>query len=443
MLRDTSNHPIHPGNLHRRVFLSTARQGKGMRSEPKDSHTHIARTRAPRSTLQSLLALLLLCLLTACSAPRIDTAGAETSGTGTSGPQTTGTNPQNDTLTVLCVDFPEYDWLRNLVGTAAAANTADTQADKPQANSTQTAPTQDKPAKKVVVQLLNTSGADMHSYQPTFADMVKIAKCDLLIYTGVASLFWIADALDSYPNPHWQVLSLMQLFETQPDRFPAYTQDDDHDHAGHMHNHSAHDDHDAHDHDAHEHEDETDEHLWLSLKMTREFCLAAASQLSTLNPAAAAAYQTNASAYIQKLDALDRKFTELTQQAACKTLLFADRFPFKYFCDDYGLAHEAAFPGCSAETEASFETIISLADALKALPKSRLVTLDGGSAALAETIIRAAKLPETQVVTLYSMQSLPQATRALKQAGKIQNEAEVTYLYLMEQNYDALVRLLN
>ena len=112
-------------------------------------------------------------------------------------------------------------------------------------------------------------------------------------------------------------------------------------------------------------------------------------------------------------------------------------------CCDYGLAHEAAFPGCSAETEASFETIISLADALKALPKSRLVTLDGGSAALADTIIRAAKLPETQVVTLYSMQSLPQATRALKQAGKIQNEAEVTYLYLMEQNYDALVRLLN
>lgn len=68
MLRDTSNHPIHPGNLHRRVFLSTARQGKGMRSEPKDSHTHIARTRAPRSALQPLLALLLLCLLTACSA---------------------------------------------------------------------------------------------------------------------------------------------------------------------------------------------------------------------------------------------------------------------------------------------------------------------------------------------------------------------------------------
>lgn len=283
----------------------------------------------------------------------------------------------------------------------------------------------------------------MHSYQPTIADMVKIANCDLLIYTGGASQFWIADALDAYPNPHRQVLSLMQLFETQPDRFPAYTQDDDHDHADHIHNHSEHDDHDAHDHDAHEHEDETDEHLWLSLKMTREFCLATVSQLSTLNPAAAAAYQTNASAYIQKLDALDRKFTELTQQSKGKTAGFCRPLSIQVFLRDYGLAHEAAFPGCSAETEASFETIISLADALKALPKSRLVTLDGGSAALADTIIRAAKLPETQVVTLYSMQSLPQATRALKQAGKIQNEAEVTYLYLMEQNYDALVRLLN
>ena len=149
-------------------------------------------------------------------------------------------------------------------------------------------------------------------------------------------------------------------------------------------------------------EDETDEHLWLSLKMSREFCRATASQLAALNPTAAAAYQASAAAYIQKLDALDGKITKLVRQSTCKTLIFADRYPFKYFCDDYGLAHEAAFPGCSAETEASFETIISLADDLKALPKSRLVTLDGGSAALAETITRAAELPETQIVTLYS-----------------------------------------
>ena len=128
---------------------------------------------------------------------------------------------------------------------------------------------------------------------------------------------------------------------------------------------------------------------------------------------------------------------------AHKTVLFGDRFPFRYLVDDYGLRYYAAFAGCSAETEASFETIISLADDLKALPASRLAILDCGSPALADTIIRAADLPETQIESLYSMQSLPQVTRALKQAGKIQSESEITYLYLMEQNYDALARLLD
>ena len=84
------------------------------------------------------------------------------------------------------------------------------------------------------MQLLNTVGADMHSYQPTIADMVKIANCDLLIYNGGASQFWVEDALKAYPNPDRQVLSLMRLFESEPDRFPTYVQDEDeHEHEEH------------------------------------------------------------------------------------------------------------------------------------------------------------------------------------------------------------------
>ncbi len=370
-----------------------------------------------------LLFLLLILSLTGCSAPGADASNVDSDTCG------------SDTLTVLCVDFPEYDWTRALIGTAAEADSGEAAA-------------QAVDTKKIVVQLLNTSGADLHSYQPTIADMVKIANCDLLIYNGGASQFWVEDALQASPDPHRQVLSMMELFETQPERFPTYTQDEEHDHDhDHEHGHSHEQEHrqraSAQTDEHQDHDEEIDEHLWLSLKMAKEFCRAVASQLETLDPAAAAAYQANAAAYIQKLDALDRKFADLTQQAKNKTLIFADRYPFKYFCDDYGLEHEAAFPGCSAETEASFETIISLADDLKALPASRLAILDCGSPALADTIIRAADLPETQIETLYSMQSLPQVTRALKQAGKIQNESEITYLYLMEQNYDALARLLD
>ena len=370
-----------------------------------------------------LLFVLLILSLTGCAAPGHDASNAVSDARG------------DDTLTVLCVDFPEYDWTRSLVGIAAETDSGEAAA-------------QAVDTKKIVVQLLNTSGADLHSYQPTIADMVKIANCDLLIYNGGASQFWVEDALQASPDPHRQVLSMMELFETQPERFPTYTQDEEHDHDhDHEHGHSHEQEHrqraSAQTDEHQDHDEEIDEHLWLSLKMAKEFCRAVASQLETLDPAAAAAYQANAAAYIQKLDALDRKFADLTQQAKNKTLIFADRYPFKYFCDDYGLEHEAAFPGCSAETEASFETIISLADDLKALPASRLAILDCGSPALADTIIRAADLPETQIETLYSMQSLPQVTRALKQAGKIQSESEITYLYLMEQNYDALARLLD
>ena len=152
-----------------------------------------------------LLFLLLIVLLTGCSAPDADASDADQDTRG------------SDTLTVLCVDFPEYDWTRILVGTAAEASPGG-------------AAGQATDTKKIVVQLLNTGGADLHSYQPTIADMVKIANCDLLIYNGGASQFWVADALQAYPDPHRQVLSMMELFETQPERFPTYTQDEEHDH---------------------------------------------------------------------------------------------------------------------------------------------------------------------------------------------------------------------
>ena len=222
----------HAGKHARRVFFAFAR--------------HI---------LLPAAGLFLLTLCVACAA----------SGPSENGAASAAAQKDRNTLTVLCVDFPEYDWTRSIIGAANSSQPASA--------------SQDKNAKKIVVQLLNTVGADMHSYQPTIADMVKIANCDLLIYNGGASQFWVEDALKAYPNPDRQVLSLMRLFESEPDRFPTYVQDEDeHEHEEHAHSHGEHD-----------HEDETDEHLWLSLKMSREFCRATASQLAALNPTAAAA----------------------------------------------------------------------------------------------------------------------------------------------------------
>ena len=142
--------------------------------------------------------------------------------TGENGAASAAAQKDRNTLTVLCVDFPEYDWTRSIIDAANSRQPASA--------------SQDKNAKKIVVQLLNTAGADMHSYQPTIADMVKIANCDLLIYNGGASQFWVEDALKAYPNPDRQVLSLMRLFESEPDRFPTYVQDEDeHEHEHHHH----------------------------------------------------------------------------------------------------------------------------------------------------------------------------------------------------------------
>ncbi len=270
----------------------------------------------------------------------------------------------NGSAVILCSGFSEYDWTRNILG--------------------------DNPA-GIDLRLLNTSGVDMHSYQPSVRDMVQIADCDLLIYTGGISEFWIDKAKEASDKGDIATLSLMEYFQDHPELFPQYEQEDhDHDH-DHNHEHS-------HDHENagslgsnDEQEHETDEHIWLSLKMAPVFCEEIAEAVSRLDPKNADLYMQNLSHYQSQLAALDAEFTEVAEKASGDTLLFADRFPFMYLSQDYGLHTHAAFDGCSAETEASFETIIDLAEDLNSEGLSRILILKNSNRNLADTIIRAAK----------------------------------------------------
>ena len=269
--------------------------------------------------------------------------------------------------------FPIYDWTRNIIG-----------------------------ERKDAVELLPplNTGVDLHSYQPSVDDILRISTSDLFIYTGGLSDAWVERVLRDAVNKKLAAVSLIKaLGERAREEETVEGME-----AGHHHGHDEHEkDHDHHDHDE---GPEYDEHVWLSLVNARLLCGRIAQALSEVDPQGADAYRANAAAYCAKLDALDAKYRAGVASAKHTTLLFADRFPFRYLVDDYGLSYFAAFQGCSAESEASFKTILFLADKLDALGLPCVLTIEGSSKKIAETVVRTAKRGPAPILTLDSMQSV-------------------------------------
>ena len=265
-------------------------------------------------------------------------------------------------------------------------------------------------AENLDLTLLLDGGTDLHSYQPSAQDMAAIANCDLFVYVGGASDAWVADALQESANPDRKAVNLMELLGTR-----VYEEETvEGMEAG---------EHDDHDHEEHE----TDEHIWTSLQNAAELSASLADALGELDPANAARYTANAAAYGEKLNALDGEYAAAVEAAPVKTLLFGDRFPFRYLVEDYGLAYYAAFPGCSAETEASFETVAFLAGKVSELDLPAVLTIEGSDQKIARTIVQNAG-GDRAILTLDAMQ----ATSAEDAA------AGTTYLSVMEQNLAVL-----
>ena len=181
------------------------------------------------------------------------------------------------------------------------------------------------------------------------------------------------------------------------------------------------------------HEAEYDEHFWLSLRNAQTITRAILEALCEAYPAHAETYRANADAYIAQLAELDAQYADMVRHAARSTILFADRFPFRYLTDDYDLSYYAAFPGCSAETEASFETIVFLANKLKEENLPYVMTLEGSNGKIAKTIIDTAELPQVTTLSMDSMQSC-----TMKDVSE-----GVTYLSIMEKNLEVLRTALN
>ena len=309
---------------------------------------------------------------------------------------------QTDKLSIVTTIFPEYDWVREILG---------------------------EKADNAEITMLLDNGVDLHSYQPTADDIVKISDCDLFIYVGGESDEWVEDALRNAANRNMKVINLLEVLgdSVKTEEIVEGMQEEEHEHEdAEEHEHE-----DAHAHEdaeEHEHEEETDEHVWLSLKNAKMLVRVISKALQELDPDSKDIYAANADAYVKKLSALDAEYQAAVDAASNKTILFGDRFPFRYLVDDYGLRYYAAFVGCSAETEAGFETISFLAKRVDEWKLPCVLTIEGAQHKIAETIVWNTTTKNQKVLTMDSMQST--TTQDVKNG--------TTYLSVMEKNLSVL-----
>ncbi len=308
---------------------------------------------------------------------------------------------------IVCVTYPEYDWVMHILGDKAASFN---------------------------VTLLQNNGTDLHSYQASIKDIAKISVCDMLVFVGGESDEWVEKAVAEAKNKNMLVVNMMEALGDkvkEEEIVEGMQAEEEEEEDEHEHEHADHD----HDHEGHHHhhdEVEYDEHVWLSLRNAAALVQTLAQKIAALDSANAAAYKANAASYAKALTDLDAQYKAAVAATGKKTILFGDRFPFRYLADDYNLKYYAAFVGCSAETEASFETVIFLAKKVDELGLAAVLTIEKSDKKIAKTIVSNTKAKSQAVLEMDSLQSITQ--KDIK-SGR-------TYLSAMKSNLEVLKKAL-
>ena len=290
-------------------------------------------------------------------------------------------------LSVVTTIYPEYAWVKEILG--ARVDSLD-------------------------LVLLVKNGMDLHSFNPSAKDIATIANADVVVYVGGESDQWVAKALAATPKAGRVALNLMELLGDRV-KTEEVVEGMEHEHAEEAE------------------EVENDEHVWLSLKNAEILVRQLAEAVAKLDTAHATEYHMNAALYIAKVSALDAQYRATVESAERKVILVGDRFPFRYLVDDYGLKYYAAFVGCSAESEASFETVAFLANKMDSLSLPAILTIDGGDGKIAQAVLTASKKSkDAPVLTLNSMQSVTEE----------QINSGVDYLSMMQDNLEVLKKVL-
>jgi len=320
--------------------------------------------------------------------------GCGASRTAADSDQKGGSVPQNAAnaaaYSIVCTTFPQYDWIRNIIG---------------------------DDSDKFQLTMLLDQGTDLHSYQPTAEDIAKIADADMFVYVGGESDGWVESALKEATNKDMKVVNMLDALETAvkvEEVVPGMQAEEEE--------------------ETEEGEGpENDEHVWLSLRNAVTLTDVLSENIQEIDPANKEDYVENAGKYVDKLNDLDGRYALTISKGRRQAILFGDRFPFRYMADDYGLTYYAAFVGCSAESEASFETITFLAQKVDDLKLPVILTIEGADHNIAESIKNATESKNQEILTMNSMQSVTAEDVA---------DGE-TYLNVMEDNLNVLSQALN
>ena len=285
-----------------------------------------------------------------------------------------------DELTVIATAFPAYDFARQIAGDTAQ------------------------------IRMLLSPGAEAHSYEPTPRDMIDIQNCDLFIYAGGENEAWVTDMLSSLEIDQSKVIAMLDIVDPLREETVEGMESDHH----HHHDESC-------DHDHHPDTEGYDEHVWTSPKNAALITWEITDKLCDIDPVNASLYTSRCVDYQHQLTRLDLQFQEVVSNAKRRTMVFADRFPVRYFTEEYGLEYFAAFPGCSADTEPSAATIAFLIDKVKEQNIPVVFSIELSNGRLAAAI---AEATGAKVLTFTSCHNL---TRDEFESG-------ATYISLMEQN---------
>jgi zinc transport system substrate-binding protein len=301
-------------------------------------------------------------------------------GCGQPAPKNNNQESSNKKISVVATIFPQYDFVRAIAGD------------------------------NVDISMLLPPGAESHSFEPTPQDIIRIQNCDIFIYVGGESDQWVEAILSGIDTSKMTIITLMSCVQTVEEEIVEGMQNED----------------DAEDSEpGNSDEPEYDEHVWtspLNAKMIVEKISSALCEADTAN---AKSYQDNTAAYLAQLDNLDAKFKAVVSEASRTELIFGDRFPFRYFVDEYGLKYYAAFPGCAAETEASPATIKFLIDKINEDEIPVVFHIEMSNEQVANTISEATG---AKVLLLHACHNISQSDFS---SGK-------TYLELMTANAIAL-----
>ena len=299
----------------------------------------------------------------------------------------------NGKTKIVCTVFPQYDWIKNVLG--------DTDG--------------------IELSLIIRNGADPHSYQPTAADIMSIAGCDMIVTLGGDSEKWVDEALERAQGSDIKKIELAEIAGMALHEISSSSHT--HDHGEHSH-----EEHEGHGHGA------FDEHLWLSVKNAITATEALTDEICKLDKVNSDAYRQNAESYIAKLRSLDEKYAEAVASVPeeSRFVLFADRFPFVYLLFDYGIEYQAAFDGCTTDVDADFDTVITLINEADTHGVSYIAVTESSDGSLAQTVASSTKKNNVQIITLNSLQRINEKD--------IKNG--VCYLDAMADNLSALKRAL-